>query len=462
MDLSKIIAGYVKTTNYSSLPNEVVDFTKLCVLDYLGSAIAGSNKKPIRMIDSYVSDMGGAQQATLVTGGKTSVTQAALVNGAASHIVELDDIHKGSIIHAATVVIPAAISIAEWKKLSGEALINAISVGYEVCYRIGEAVTPSHYYYWHNTATCGTFGAAVTVAKLLDLNEEQIIHAIGSAGTQAAGLWEFIEDGAMSKQLHPGKAAMNGVISALLAEKGFTAAHKILEGDRGFFKAMSEEYDKSFVTKGLGEQFKIMENGFKIHASCRHTHHAMDLMIDLKKEKELQMESIQKIVVKTYQVALNITNNDNPTTVYEAKFSLQFCTALALIKGEGGLDTFNERTLWDRDIRNLMQKIEVQTDPMINSNYPEKWGALVDVFLKNGEKITLETDFPKGDPENPVTNEDLINKFAELAKSFSTNERDSIVEQVMTLEHQKSVDGIMNIFYKKNTGEELNTLQREI
>lgn len=462
MDLSKVIADYVKTTNYSSLPSRVVDFTKLCVLDYLGSAIAGSNKEPIHMIESYVSEMGGEEQATLVTGGKTSVTQAALVNGAASHIVELDDIHKGSIIHAATVVIPAAIAIAEWKNLSGKALINAISIGYEVCYRIGEAVTPSHYDYWHNTATCGTFGAAVTVAKLLDLDEEQIIHAIGSAGTQAAGLWEFIEDGAMSKQLHPGKAAMNGVISALLAEKGFTAAHKILEGDRGFFKSMSDEYDESFITNRLGEQFKIVENSFKIHASCRHTHHAMDLMIDLKKESELQIESIQKIVVKTYQVALNITNNPKPTTVYEAKFSLQFCTALALMKGEGGLDAFNERTLWDTDTRSLMKKIEVQTDPMINANYPDKWGAIVDVFINNGEKITLETDFPKGDPENPVTSEDLINKFSELAKSLSTNQRDLIVEKVMSLEQQKSVDGIMRIFHNKNSEEQLNSLQREI
>src|SRR5699024_5076985 len=244
------------------------------------------------MIHDFAVEMGGEPQATLVTGGKTSVAQAALVNGAASHIVELDDIHKGSIIHAATVVIPAAIAVAEWKKLTGKDLITAVVIGYEVCYRIGEAVTPSHYYYWHNTATCGTFGAAAAVSKLLELNEEQIIHTLGSAGTQAAGLWEFIEDGTMSKQLHPGKAAMNGVISGLLAQKGFTGASKILEGDRGFFQAMSEDSDESKVTDNLGKQFKIMENGFKIHASCRHTHHAMDLMIDLKKERNLSGEDI--------------------------------------------------------------------------------------------------------------------------------------------------------------------------
>ena len=458
MELSKIIANYVKVTNYDRLPEEVVDFTKQCILDYFGSAIAGSEEEPIRIIDAYASEMGGSQQATLITGGKTSVAQAAFVNGASSHIVELDDIHKASIIHAATVVIPAAFAIAEWKHLSGKALITAIAIGYEVCYRIGEAVTPSHYYYWHNTATCGTFGAAAAVAKLLDLNEEQIIHALGSAGTQAAGLWEFIEDGAMSKQLHPGKAAMNGVISSLLAEKGFTGARKILEGNRGFFNAMSENYDESLITKGLGEQFKIMENGFKIHASCRHTHHAMDIMITLKKKKAIEVESIQKVVVKTYQVALNITDNDNPTTEYAAKFSIQFCTSLALVKGEGGLNAFNEKTLWDKNVRSVMEKVEVQVDSTIDKNYPEKWGATIEVILKTGEKITMETDFPKGDPENPVTREDLIAKFLELTKGLPTVESESIVNQVMTLETLESIDDIMKFFQEMPLLEKSNYL----
>jgi 2-methylcitrate dehydratase PrpD len=446
MELSKALADYIKGTNFESLPAEVVDFTKLCILDYLGSAIAGSTMKPILMIDDYVTEMGGLPQATLVTGGKSSVAQAALVNGASSHIVELDDIHKASIIHAATVVIPAALAIAEWKKLSGKDLITAVVIGYEVCYRIGCAVTPSHYYYWHNTATCGTFGAAAAVAKLLNLEEEQIIHTLGNAGTQAAGLWEFIEDGAMSKQLHPGKAAMNGLMSAILAQKGFTGARKILEGQRGFFKAMSETHDESFITKDLGKQFKIMENGFKIYASCRHTHHAMDLMIDLKKEKDFSIKKIEKIIVKTYQVALNITDNANPTTEYASKFSLQFCTALALVNGEGGLDSFNEQTLSDEMIREVMAKVDVQSDPIIDKSYPEKWGARVEVYLITGEKITLKTDYPKGDPENPVTAIELHDKFMQLAKRLPISERESIADQVMTLENLESIDGITNIF----------------
>eukprot|EP00130_Batrachochytrium_dendrobatidis_P008661 XP_006683536.1 hypothetical protein BATDEDRAFT_15191 [Batrachochytrium dendrobatidis JAM81] len=444
MELSKALAGYIRSTNFEAIPEEVVSFTKLCILDYFGSAFAGASKPPIQMIDELVKEMGGEEQATLVTGGKSSVINASLVNGAASHIVELDDIHKSSIIHAATVVVPAALAIAEWKKVTGKDLITAVVVGYEVCYRIGEAVSPSHYYYFHNTATCGTFGAAAASAKLLNLSEEEIVHALGSAGTQAAGLWEFIEDGAMSKQLHPGKAAMNGAISALLAKKGFTSASKILEGNRGFFRAMSAEYDDIKITYKLGEEFKIMENSFKIHASCRHTHHAMDLMIELAADRKLELEDIDKIIVKTYQVAINITDNMDPTTIYASKFSLQFCTALALLKGQGGLDAFTDETLRDEAIRTLMKKVEVIADPDIDKMYPEKWGAKVEVYLTTGKIITKVTDFPKGDPENPVVAEELVSKFMKLAKDFSDHERKTFSESILNLELVDSIPDLLD------------------
>ena len=356
MDLSRALANYSVGMTYEKLPPEVISFTKLCILDYFGSAIAGSDKPPIQMISDLMKEMGGTEQASLFTGGKNSVLQAALLNGASSHVVELDDIHKGSIIHAATVVIPAALAIAEWKELSGKELITAIVVGYEVCYRIGEAVSPSHYYYWHNTATCGTFGAAIAAAKLLQLTEEETIHALGNAGTHAAGLWEFIEDGAMTKQLHAGKAAMNGVLAALLAQKGFTGPLKILEGNRGFFKAMSDEYDMSKITKSLGSEFKILENSFKIHASCRHTHHAIDLLKEVFQEHHPKLEEIESITVKSYKSAIDITDNSDPQTEYAAKFSLQFCSALAILKGSAGLADFNESTLWDSQIRALLEK----------------------------------------------------------------------------------------------------------
>jgi len=439
MGLSKKLADYIISTSYEDLPVEVVEFTKLCILDYFGSAIAGADKPPVQIIHNLIQEMGGEEQATLFTGGRSSVLHASLVNGAASHIMELDDIHKGSVIHAATVVVPAALAVAEWKNLSGKDLITAVAIGYEVCFRIGEAVTPSHYYYWHNTATCGTFGAAAATAKLLNLNVEQTIHTLGSAGTQAAGLWQFIEDGAMSKQLHPGKAAMNGVISALLAEKGFTGATQILEGNRGFFRAMSEEFDESKIISGLGEVFKITENSFKIHASCRHTHPAMDLMIDLAQEKSFRVEEVEEIKVGAYQAAINITNNDYPKTQYASKFSLQFCTALALLKGKGGLDQFTDETLWDEDIRALMKKVCVELDHEIEEAYPEKWGSKVEITLRGGEKIVVQTEYPKGDPENPVTSNDLVDKFMVLANRLPDDKKVVFADSILNLEKVESI-----------------------
>ncbi|MCG5102169.1 MmgE/PrpD family protein [Oceanobacillus alkalisoli] len=445
--LSGRLATYIISTTYEDLPEEVIQFTKRCILDYFGSAFSGVDTKPVQMIDEMVRELGGENQATLVTGGKSSVTNAAFVNGAASHVSELDDVHKGSILHAATVVIPAALAIGEWKRLSGKQLITAVVVGYEVAFRIGEVVSPSHYYYWHNTATCGTFGATAAATKLLDLDEDAIVHALGSAGTQAAGLWEFIEDGAMSKQLHPGKAAMNGVISALLAEKGFTGANEILEGRRGFFEAMSKDYKIPKLTDGLGKTFKIMENSFKIHASCRHTHHAMDLAIELVKENGfIHPDTIEKITVKTYQVAINITDNHQPDTIYAGKFSLQFCTALALLKGQGGLDQFTEEALWDEEIRSLMEKVELLTEPEIDQAYPDQWGAIIEIKLTTGEVWTKKTDFPKGDPENPVTTEDLQEKFMKLAKNVTEVNPADFAEQVLQLEKLNQLPELLEAF----------------
>jgi 2-methylcitrate dehydratase PrpD len=444
MGLSHELARYIRRTSFDHLPEEIVTFTKLCILDWLGNAIAGANQEPIQMIAELVKDLGGEKQATLITGGSSSVANAALLNGAASHILELDDIHKGSIIHAAAVVIPAALAVAEWNKKSGKELIAAVAIGYEICYRIGEAVSPSHYYYFHNTGTCGTFGSAAAVAKLLDLSEEQIVHALGSAGTQAAGLWEFIEDGAMSKQLHPGKAAMNGVYSAKLAEKGFTAASKILEGRRGFFEAMSEQYDPAKITDQLGKIFKIKENSFKIHASCRHTHPVIDLIVDIRKERSIQLETVEKVEIKTYQVALNITDNPNPQTVYASKFSLQYCAALAFMNGRAGLFDFKEESLFDPKYREFMKKVEVLVDPAIDAKYPNQWGAIVAVYLQDGEVIEKRTDYPKGDPENPATDE-LVDKFRQITMHTSPALTDHYLNTILHLDQAECVQSLFDL-----------------
>jgi 2-methylcitrate dehydratase PrpD len=433
MTLSRALAEYVYQTRFEDLPEEVVEFTKLCILDWYGSAVAGKNEKPIQAIKELIEELGGHEQASLVTGGKSSITNAVLVNAASSHIVELDDIHKASIIHAGTVVIPAAVAVAEANGLSGKDLITSVVVGYEVCYRIGEAVSPSHYYFYHNTATCGTFGSAAAVAKLINLTVEQTIHALGNAGTQAAGLWEFIEDGANTKQLHTAKAAYNGTLAAMLAKKGFTGATKILEGRRGFFEAMSENANPSKITDGLGKQSKIVENSFKIHASCRHTHPAVDCILDVMEEHSIPYKAIQRITIKTYQTVLNITDKPNPDTLYAAKFSVQFCAALAAVNGAAFLTDFNESTLNSAEIRELMKKVEVVVDPYYEGAYPEKWGAKVEIETYSGNVYEESTDYPKGDPEKMASRDELVQKFRLMTAGKLKNVEQQI-QAILSLE----------------------------
>jgi 2-methylcitrate dehydratase PrpD len=435
--LSSKLADFIDAVHFDDLPSETVRMTRLAFLDWLGSAARGSCETPAKIAVSVLRAQGGLPQATLIpTEEKTSALNAALANGIASHIIELDDVHRGSIVHAAAAVIPAALAAAEMVHANGRKLIEAIVVGYETAIRLGEAVTPSHYYYWHNTGTCGTFGACAAAGKLLGLSREQIVWALGSAGTQAAGLWEFLSSGAMSKHLHPGKAGYNGLLSALLAKEGFTGAEAIIEGDRGFCRAMAPEFNLAGITDGLGEPpYKIEENSFKIHASCRHTHPAIDLTLDLTTRHSINPGEILRIVVRTYRTALHITSNREPRTVFAAKFSLPFCVALALINGSCGLEDFSDKNLWDPGIRSLMSMVRLRIDDEFEAQHPEKWGAGIEVAMRSGKVYSAKTDFPRGDPENPVDEDTLISKFRMLAREVWGEDRvEALSQDVMNLD----------------------------
>src|SRR5688572_11044469 len=257
LDVTRLLAYALSTTRYQDLPAHVIADTQRAVLDWLGAALAGSLEPPAVKARAITTSLGRADDATVFPTARSSAAGAAFANGVASHILELDDIHKTSTIHAGAPVIPAALAVAEREHATGEALLLAVALGYDAALRIGEAVNPSHYRFWHPTGTVATFGAAAAAASILRLDATQMMDALGSAGTQAAGLWEFNADGAMSKHLHPGKAAMNGIIAADLARAGFTGASRILEGDRGFFRAMSEGFNATRITDGLGERWKI-------------------------------------------------------------------------------------------------------------------------------------------------------------------------------------------------------------
>lgn len=443
--LSARLAQYVCRLSYNDLSLDRIGKMKIYFLDWLGSAFAGKAELPTSIIIETVNSLGGNPESTIIPeNSKTMCLLAALVNGASSHVVEMDDLHRESIFHPAAAIMPALFAAAERERASGKELILAISAGYEVGIRVAIAVGPSHYRFWHTTATCGTFGAAAGSAKIMSLDEDQLVWALGSAGTQASGLWEFLGESAMSKQLHPGKAAMNGLLSALLAQKGFTGARKILEGEKGFFQATSQDYDNDKCVAGLGKKFLCERNSIKYYASCGHTHSAIDAALNATGGNPIDVDEIQRVNVSVYQAALDLLGNVKPSTPYLAKFSLPFCVATALKFGHVNLLDFNKKRLENPDILRLMERINILSDPELSQNYPRKWPARVEVITKYDKSLKGTNDYPKGDPENPLEEPDVVEKFMSLTRNvLSTSSAERIVKLVMNLEDVDDVTAIL-------------------
>jgi len=435
--ISEQMAAFIHESDYDTLPEDAREMAKLCFLDWLGSAYAGKGSRPAVAVLLVAKSLGGNPEATLLPdGSQSSAYMAALVNAAASHVVEMDDLHKGSILHPAAPVIPATLAMAEREGASGQELLTAVAVGYEVAIRVGEAMGPTHYQLWHTTGTCGTFGAAAAAGKILGLSEPELAMALGSAGTQAAGLWEFLVDGAMSKQLHPAKAAADGLLAALLAEQGFTAASRIFEGDKGFCRAMAKEYDLGRLTEGLATTpLRILSTSFKAHAACYHIHSAIDAVLEIRRKHSLQPADVKKVRLALYPAALDLLERVEAREPYAAKFNIPFCVATALAYGQVGLSAFTTDRLGDPKIQEVVRRISLVRDSELAKVYPECWPAAVEITTKAGQTHAARIDYPKGDPKNPMTQDELIAKFHNLATpALDEEQRRKTVEACMQLE----------------------------
>lgn len=441
--LTEQLSTFLVATRSADIPDPIMDAAKYYILDWLGSAMAGTTTDPGRILLDYAASQTGRGATVIGLDEQRNADLAALINGSLSHIVEMDDLHRGSVVHPAAAIIPAALAIAERERRSGLDFITAVILGYEVGIRIGEAVGKSHYHFWHNTATCGVFGATAAVGWLLGLGREQMVWALGNAGTQASGLWEFIADGAMSKHLHAGRAASSGVLAADLAKRGLTGARRILEGERGFFAATSKDANPDFVIKGLTKglkEYKISGVSIKPHASCRHTHPAIDAALALRTRAGFQGSEIDSVRIETYRAALDLTNNPNPTCPYSAKFSLQYCVASALSRGHVNLQDFTPQAIRDQKVRQLMARTSVDFTPEMEDRYPRQWPARLTVNLANGRVLSQKVDNPKGDPENPLTRAELEEKFRLLITGTGYEEiADVLIEGVNRLERLERV-----------------------
>ena len=416
---TKALADFTSALKFSNLSGHSIEMAKRCMLDWLGIAIRGSQEKSSTIVRETVMD--GAQKATVFSEAspKTSVPNAAFCNGAASHSLDFDDLHNPSIIHLACVVVPPVFAIAEAEHKSGKDMIAAVCAGYEAGGRVGESVIPESYFFWHTTGTAGTFGAAAAAANLLGLDAEQTLNCYGSAGTQAAGLWEFLKEGAMSKVLHAGKSSYAGVLSAYLSQKGFTGASQILEGEKGFCRAMVEEPHLEKLTEGLGAgRLKIDDNSFKPYACCKHSHAALYAIQTLRGENALRPEDVAQVKLYVNEITNYLINNPEPKNPYGCKFSIQYCAAAMLKNGVVGIEEFAPEAISDAVVRDLMGRTEVVLDAemeKVHADNPAKLASRVELVLKDGRRLERQVDFPKGDPDNPLTWEEAKAKFMHLA-----------------------------------------------
>jgi 2-methylcitrate dehydratase PrpD len=410
------IADYAIREQTSKLSDEVIHHAKRAVIDWYAALLPGSQVTPAILLEQAFAedlDRGGAR---LATGRRATLRAAALINGAASHSVEFDDIYRDAGYHPGSPVISAALAAAQSTGVSGETFLRGVIVGYEVSTRIGEAVMPSHYRFWHTTGTVGCFGAAAAVATILGCNKEQFMHALATVGTFASGLQQAFLSQAMTKPLHGGHAADAGAMAAMAAAKGVTGALDILEGPKGFGAAMSVEPDWSKATRGLGKDYHIVHVTFKNHGCCGHTFPAIDAVLALKAAHKLTHKDVKRIRLASYKAGLDIIDNANPEGEYQAKFSIQYTVAHALVHGSVRLNAFLPERMSDPDVRALMKKIEVVADPELSKGYPNQRAAQVEIETNDGRKLAHFQPTRKGDPEMPLSDEEVNDKFLELAE----------------------------------------------
>ena len=413
----KTFADYAAGLATAKLADEVVHAAKRAVVDWFAATLVGGGQAPATLLIEAFADCLGRGAALLYPSGRAADARtAALINGAAAHTIEFDDIFRDALYHPGAPVIAATLASAQSRKRTGEALLRSVIAGYEVSNRIGLAVNPAHYEFWHTTGTVGAFGAAAGAGAALRLDGARIMHALANAGTMAAGLQQTFLSDSMAKPMHAAHAAETGVMLAFAAERGLTGAVDILEGPRGFGAAMAGNPDWRHAADDLGKSFTIERMTFKNHAACGHAHAAVDGVLALRNKHGLKPEQIVRIRCGTFAKAVEIVGNPNPKTVFEAKFSLPYCAAVALITGRVRMDAFRGERLNDPRLRALMAKVEVVLDPEIDAQFPKKRAAKVEIELNSGERLEHYSPTRKGDPDNPLSDAELSDKFMELAE----------------------------------------------
>lgn len=413
----RTLAAFAATLQHADIPAPVLRRTEDLFLDWFASALAGKGARPVEALARFWLSQGPADgpAEVLVQRRGTSPMVAAAVNAAASHFAEQDDVHNGSVFHPAAVVFPAALAMAQALGRSGRELLVASVAGYEVGIRVGEFLGRSHYKVFHTTGTAGSLAAAAAAGRLLGLDAATMLHAFGSAGTQAAGLWEFLRDAADSKQLHTAHAASTGLAAAALAAEGLTGAAHILEGPQGLAAGMSSDADAAKLTAGLGTRWATAETSFKYHASCRHTHPAADALLQVLRTHGLRPDDVAQVTTFVHQGAIDVLGPvTDPQTVHQAKFSMGTVLAIAALHGHAGLGEF-DADYRAAAVQAFRDRVRMVLDAEVDAAYPARWIGKVEVLTTDGRRLAGRVDEPKGDPGNTLSRPELEAKALKLA-----------------------------------------------
>lgn len=436
MNYTKILAQYASCLTYDVIPGEVIEKMKVLLLDYISVAYGGMQTESGKIAANFAGEYSEQGKCTVIGYGyKSAPYNAAFANAIMAHSIELDDADHLALFHTGPQVVSAALAAAEWADTDGKTFLTALVVGCEILNRISEATNPSlRNRGFHTTPTCGVFGAGAASGRAMGLSAEKMVNVLGLSGAQASGLMEMYGT-SMAKRFNPGPAARNGVTAALFAERGFTGAETILEGERGFCRAFSDNYDLSRLTAGLGEDYRIFIE-YKPYSCARPIHNAIDCALEIKNKYSPEIDQITSIVVRRHPDWAYYHNIKRPRTYHEAQVSLPYSVAVSLIEGKAFFDQYSDNRLKNHEIVRLSDMVEIIPD----NTLPRGVSCLMTVETADGRKMEAQVDYAKGSLQNPMTDEERYAKFSDLSlKILSDNRRKSIISKISQLEQLKSI-----------------------
>jgi 2-methylcitrate dehydratase PrpD len=454
MDYTQNLVRFCSELSFKKLPDEVKHKAKLCVLDYVANIYGSLELDAVRSVVDFVHSLGGPEAATaLGCGFKTGIQNAAFINGTNAEAIEAQDGLRFGGNHPVSAVIPASFVMSESLNLPGTLLIEAVVAGYEVANRAAAAMHPFHTLSgFLPTGTCGTFGAAVAVSKLMGHGYPEMLNAMGNAGyILPISMAEQLMGGYTVKIVQGGQAASAGIMAAGLAGKGITGSPYVLEGTelKGGFTQITVRVDAKpeRITDKLGEYYSIMDIYFKPYTACRHTHGAAQATLMMMKEKKIVPDDIDSITVSTYAVAALAVGKDVPDggSFVSAQFSIPYVVAACILDGALGPVQLTERRIADPAVIALAKKVKVKSDDELNKMYPDKTASRVEILMKNGEQLTRQVDIPKGDPRDPMEAKDLERKVKFFSGKRDPKKSERIIDEIMNLEKTKNIRDLVSL-----------------